>query len=145
MDVECLQLLIGELKIPRYQAAKTRQVWDVTLRDQTTLALEEWLEQRAANEDYDDSAAVWLNRHGNRYSSRNLNDLLDNLLEAADIDQDNRKLTWYSFRKSTGQYVQSAADDLTAAAVLRSQPENVKHYATPTPEDRRRILDRLDQ
>jgi len=86
-----------------------------------------------------------LNQKGNPYSSKNLNYLLNQLLERAGIEAGNRKLVWYSFRKSTATYVQSEADDITTADVLRSTPENVKNYATPTPEEKRDILERINE
>lgn len=139
-----LRLDKGVIRIPKEFAAKSRDSWEVTLRERTVLALRRWMAQRAAKAKYDGSDAVWLTRNGNPYTSKTLNYLLDNLLREAGISQENRKLVWYSFRKSTGQYVHSVSDDLTTAEFLRSTQKNVRNYAGPTHEEKRAILERID-
>lgn len=144
MKTEWLRLDKGDIRIPKESAAKNRETWEVTLRERTALALQRWMKQRANKEKYDGRDAVWLTQKGNPYTSKTLNYLLDNLLREAGISQENRKLVWYSFRKSTGQYVHSVSDDLTTAEFLRSTPENVQNYAGPTHEEKRAILERID-
>lgn len=145
MEVSWLRLDKREIHFPKEDSAKNREEWDVAIRDRTARALDRWLEQRANKTKYDNRDAVWLNRQGNRYGSSTLNYFLDNLLEETDIDQENRKLVWYSFRHSTGQYVHSQSDDLTTATVLRQKDtKSVSRYASPTPEERRGILENID-
>jgi site-specific recombinase XerD len=139
-----LVLQKGTMQIPESLAAKSRENWEVTLRERTVQALRRWKKQRKNKEKYDDSDAIWLNKKGNPYTSKNLNYLLDQLLETAGISEENRKIVWYSFRKSTATYVQSESDDITTADVLRSTPQNVKNYADPIPEDKRDILENID-
>ena len=143
-EMSWLRLDKGEIHIPKHLAAKSRQNWEVTLRERTVQALRRWKKQRVTKEKYDDSDAIWLNKKRNPYTSKNLNYLLDQLLDNAGIEDDNRKLVWYSFRKSTATYVQSESDNITTADVLRSTPENVKNYAGPTPEEKRDILENID-
>jgi site-specific recombinase XerD len=144
LQVDWLRLDKGTIHIPKESAAKNDEHWEVTLRERTVRALDRWLSQRATKTKYDDSDAVWLNQNGNRYDSKSLNYLLDNLLEAANISQDNRRLVWYSIRKSTGQYVYNNSDDLMTANVLRCTQENVQHYAEPPHEEKRSVLDQID-
>jgi site-specific recombinase XerD len=144
MRMGWLHLDKGAIWVPKEFAAKSGESWEITLRERTVLALRRWMQQRAAKERYDGRDEVWLTRNGHPYTSKTLNYLLDNLLEAAGISQENRNLIWYSFRKSTGQYVHSVSDDLTTAAILRSTQENVRNYAGPTHEEKRAILERID-
>ena len=104
----------------------------VALHERPVHALRRWKKQRANKEKYDDSDVIWLNKKGDPYTSKNLRYLLDQLLNTVGIDDFNRKLVWYSFRKSTTTYVQSESDDITTVNVLRSTPVNVKNYAGPT-------------
>jgi len=144
LRVQWLHLDTGKIRIPAADAAKSRESQDISLRDRTILALERWLAQRKNKEKYDDSDHIWLTRKGNPYTSKTLNYLLNNLLEEADIETDGRKVVWYSFRKSTAQYVQAETDDLTAASVLRTTQENVENYSDPTHEAKRDVLERID-
>lgn len=144
LRVQWIHLDVGQIRIPAEYAAKSRESQEISLRDRTILALKRWLEQRANKAKYDDSKHVWLTRKGNPYTSKTLNYLLDNLREEAGIESDGRKLVWYSFRKSTAQYVQEETDDLTAAAILRTTQENVENYSEPTHEAKRDALERID-
>jgi len=56
--VSWLRLDKGELHIPKEDAAKNRQNWNVTLRERTVQALRRWKKQRANKEKYDDSDAI---------------------------------------------------------------------------------------
>jgi|APHM01.1.fsa_nt_gi Phage integrase family. len=148
LRVQWLHLDAGRIIIPPEHTAKSTEgdgKHKIALRDRTILALSRWLAQRENKTKYDDSDRVWLTRKGNPYTSKTLNYLLDNLLEEAGIEQDGRKLVWYSFRKSTGQYVEEESDDLTTAAILRTTQENVKNYSDPTHETKRDILERIDE
>lgn len=134
-----------EIHIPREHAAKNREDWHVAIRERTARDLQNWIDQRACKTKYDDSERLWLNQRGNPYTSKTLNSLLDNLLDEAGIDADSRKLVWYSFRKSTGQYLHEISDQLTTATQLRHKDQrSVRHYAQPTPEQRRGYLRDID-
>jgi integrase len=133
--VDWLRLDKQEVHIPPEDAAKNREHWKISIRKRTARDLRLWREQRDEREKYDGHDEIWLNRKGNPYTSANLNYLLRNLLEEAEINRDNRKLVWYSFRHSTGQYIYDASDQMTTAAVLRHKDErSVTRYAGPTPE-----------
>ncbi len=88
---------------------------------------------------------MWLNQKGNPYTSKTLNYLLDKLLDDAGIDQENRKLTWYSIRHSTGTYVQNESDLATAASVLRHKDlRSTRVYTHPPSEAKRKVLESID-
>ncbi|ELY65821.1 site-specific recombinase xerd [Natronobacterium gregoryi SP2] len=86
------------------------------MTDEEALYLENWLDQRELMERYDGRDEIWLNRKANPYDSGPLNDLLDNLMEEADIETRGRKLVWYSFRHSIGTYVYDEYRDLEIVA-----------------------------
>lgn len=75
------------------------------MSSRTDRLLNRWKKQRSSLSKYDESEHLWLNREGNPYNSKTLNYLLDNLLEEAGIEQDDRRLTWTSIRRSTGTYL----------------------------------------
>jgi integrase len=133
--IDWLRLDKQEVHIPPEDAAKNREHWKIPIRERTARDLQLWCEQRDEREKYDGCDEIWLNRKGNPYTSANLNYLLRNLLDEADINYDDRKLVWYSFRHSTGQYIYDASDQMTTAAVLRHKDKrSVTRYAGPTPE-----------
>ncbi|MFB6196822.1 MAG: tyrosine-type recombinase/integrase, partial [Halobacteriaceae archaeon] len=93
----------------------------------------------------DETTALWLNRERNRYNSKNLNDLLQNLMEEAGIDANGRKLTWHSIRHSTGMYVYDRERDLgIVAEILRHKSlEAARKYAHPTPETKKDVIESI--
>ncbi|AFZ73763.1 tyrosine-type recombinase/integrase [Natronobacterium gregoryi] len=104
------------IHIPAGEAPKNDAPWNVELTDEEALYLENWLDQRELMERYDGRDEIWLNRKANPYDSGPLNDLLDNLMEEADIETRGRKLVWYSFRHSIGTYVYDEYRDLEIVA-----------------------------
>jgi site-specific recombinase XerD len=132
------------LYIPREESSKNRENWEVAIQDRTANALSRWLEQRTNDPRYDGRDEIWLNRQGNPYNSANLNYLLGNLCEAAGIDQENRKITWYSIRHSVGTYMTSKGNLAEAQEQLRHKSlETTLRYAHPPVEDRRKTLDKM--
>ncbi|MFB6360953.1 MAG: tyrosine-type recombinase/integrase [Halobacteriales archaeon] len=144
-DVDWLSLETLEIHVPASDSVKNQEHWKVAIRERTARDLGKWLDQRACKSKYDDSGKVWLNRQANPYTSKTLNSLLDSLLEIAGINDHSRNLVWYSFRKSTGQYLHEVSDQLTTATQLRhSDLDSVRHYATPSTERRRDHLRDID-
>lgn len=136
-----LRLDKGTLYIPKEESSKNRENWEVALRDETVEILRRWTTQRDAQSKYDDTDALWLTREGNRYTSASLNYLLDNLCEAADIDQTNRRIVWYSIRHSTGTYMAEDGTLPQAKEQLRhKRVESTMQYVHPSPEHRRDTL-----
>lgn len=110
------------IHIPEGDAVKNDAAWNQVLTLDAANMLENWLEQRANIERYDGREEIWLNRHGNPYSSGSLNTILRNLMEDAGINPRGRKLVWYSFRHSIGTYVYAEYLDLKIVAdVLRQK------------------------
>lgn len=146
LKVDYVNLEENLIVIPPEAAVKNDSRWEVTLTDKATKILERWLEQRSNKTKYDDSDRIWLNRKGNPYGSKNLNDLLGKLIEEAGIDQQNRKLTWHSIRHSTGRYIYDQQQDLKIVAqILRHKSlESASIYAEPTPETKKRVLEGID-
>lgn len=134
----------GELHIPRNESSKNRDDWEVTLSGDTVEALNEWLKQRSNIEKYDEKDVLWLNRQGNPYCSKPLNYHLRKLLNLADIGDENRTLTWYSIRHSTGTYMNEAVGLIATGAQLRHKNlETTRQYIHPSTETRREALEAI--
>lgn len=135
----------GEIHIPAKVAVKNDESWTVALSKRSVKCLEKWLDERENNVKYDAKDNIWLNRHGNPYTSANLNNLLGNLLEEADIDAGDRKITWHSLRHSTGMYIYESERDLgLVAEILRHKSiEAARKYAHPTPETKKDVIERI--
>jgi len=132
------------LRIPKQDSAKSHDSWIVGLRDQSATMLERWLEERPAYEQYEDSDAIWLTRQGNVYSSSTLRYLLHRLCDLANIDTENRSMSWYSIRHSVGTYLTRAEDLAAAQAQLRHKsPETTMKYDQTPVEDRQDALNRM--
>jgi len=135
----------GRIQIPPDVAVKNDQHWDAELSDRSTKMLRRWIDQRDNRTKYDDSDLIWLNRKGNQYNSKTLNDLLGNLIDEAEIDDQGRRLTWHSIRHSTGMYVYDQHKDLELVAeILRhSTLEAARKYAHPTPESKQDVIESI--
>lgn len=134
-----------QIIIPAEVAVKNDRKWSVQLSTRSVKILQQWLPERSNNLKYDETTALWLNREGNRYDSKNLNDLLRNLMEEAGIDANGRKLTWHSIRHSTGMYVYDRERDLgIVAEILRHKSlEAARKYAHPTPETKKDVIESI--
>ena len=124
------------ITIPAEYAAKNDVPWEQQLTDQGAHSMNRWLEQRSCQEKYEGRDEIWLNREGNPYNSGSLNRLLNNLVEAAGINNHNRKLTWYSFRHSKGTYVfeETGSLKMVATALRQTSTQAAARYVTPTSE-----------
>lgn len=134
----------GTLRIPKEESSKNTANWIVGLQDQTVEMLERWLTQRETIEKYDDTDALWLTRQRNPYGSSSLRRMLHKLCEIADISVENRKMSWYSIRHSTGTYL--AREDGLAAAqtqLRHRDPKTTMKYDQVPVEDRKNALDRM--
>lgn len=141
IEMNWLHLDEGVIKVPASKIIKDGANTRMVLREQTVKALRRWKEERENYAKYDDSDAVWLNRKGNRYNSNTLNYLLDKLCEEAGIGQENRKISWYSIRRTVGTYLISEGDLAQAQAQLRhKKPSSTMRYAESPPEERRSTL-----
>lgn len=88
-----------ELVIPKNESSKGAATWEVSLSSESTNALKKWVDERNSLEKYDDSDAIWLTKYGNPYETGSLNQLLEKLIETANIQERNRQLTWYAIRR----------------------------------------------
>jgi site-specific recombinase XerD len=106
--------------------------------------LTRWLQERRAHPDYDDCDALWLTREENRYGTGALSYLLGRLCEIADIETDNRQMSWYAIRHSVGTCMTREEDLAAAQTQLRhkSAETTMKYDQTPV-EDRQDALDRM--
>jgi len=132
------------LRIPREDSSKNTENWTVSLLDRTANILEQWLEERRQYDKYDDTDRLWLTRQNNQYSTQSLNYLLDRLCDTADLNQDDRSITWYSIRHSVGTYMAREEGLAAAQAQLRHKSEKttMKYDQAPI-EDRKNALDRM--
>ncbi|UPV73956.1 site-specific integrase [Halorussus limi] len=132
------------LRIPKEQSSKNTGHWIVGLQDRTAETLDRWLEQRENDPTYDDTDKLWLTRFGNTYGSASLRKVLRRLCDQADIPYENRQMSWYSIRHSTGTYMTREEDLAAAQAQLRHKsPETTMKYDQAPVEDRQNALDRM--
>ncbi|QRV15457.1 site-specific integrase [Haloterrigena salifodinae] len=132
------------LRIPKEESSKNRENWIVSLRRSTAELLQNWLRERQLYDKYEDSSQLWLTRHGNPYSSSSLKYVLEKIAEVADINTENRSLTWYSLRHSVGTYMAREEGLAAAQSQLRHQsPRTTFKYDQAPIEDRRNALDRM--
>jgi site-specific recombinase XerD len=93
---------------------------------------------------FDDTDKLWLTTHGNPFSSRSLRRLLRRLCDRADINHENRKMSWYSIRHSVGTYMTREEDLAATQAQLRHKsPETTMRYDSAPVSERRDALDRM--
>lgn len=134
----------GVFQIPKESAGKDESHWESVLSSRSDQLLARWENQRSTIPKYDDSGSLWLNREENPYCSGTLNYLLDNLLEEANIDQSDRKLTWYSIRRSTGTYLTYFRSLAYAKEQLRHKSiQSTLGYVELPVEARRNALNQL--
>ena len=134
----------GVLRIPKEESSKNRDNWIVGLRSRTARALEKWLEEREHYDMYDDTDAIWLTRNGNPYDANALRYLAHRLCEEADIDTEDRKISWYTIRHSVGTYMTHEEDLAAAQAQLRHKSERTTmRYDQAPVEERKKALDRM--
>lgn len=132
------------LRIPKEESAKSRDNWIVSIRDRTAMILEKWLDERDAYAMYEETEAAWLTREANPYTSQSLIYVLEQLCELADIETDNRQMSWYAIRHSVGTYMTREEDLAAAQAQLRHKsPETTMKYDQTPVEDRKDALDRM--
>lgn len=94
--------------------------------------------------DYDGRDERWLTREGNPYGSASLRRILHQLCEIAGIDYENRQMSWYTIRHSTGTYMTREEDLAAAQTQLRHKsPETTMKYDQAPVEDRQNALDRM--
>ena len=135
----------GVLRIPKEQSAKNRGNWIVGLQDRTVEILDRWLTERDTYSSYDNTDALWLTREANPYQSASLRYVLHRLCDIADIPTENRKMSWYSIRHSTGTYLTREEDLAAAQAQLRHKsPESTMIYDQTPVEERKDALNRID-
>jgi integrase len=132
------------LRIPREDSSKNEGNWTVSLTDRTAVALERWLTEREMYDRYDDTENLWLTSHGNPWSSKSLARLLRRLCDQADIEYENRQMSWYTIRHSVGTYMTSERDLAATKAQLRHKsPMTTMKYDQVPVEERRDALERM--
>jgi site-specific recombinase XerD len=132
------------LRIPKQDSAKSDDGWIVSLRDRTATMLKQWLEEREQYSAYDETECLWLTRQRNPYTSQSLRYLLHRLCELANIEIQNRQMSWYTIRHSVGTYMTREEDLAAAQTQLRHKsPETTMKYDQTPVEDRQDALDRM--
>ena len=124
------------ITIPSEQAVKNDSQWVQHLPDKATDPLERWIEQRENIKNYDNSDYMWLNRESNPYNSKTLNDILEGLIEEAQLSVGGRKISWYSFRHTLGTYTYEEFHDLkiVAQTLRQNSTASAARYVHPTDE-----------
>lgn len=132
------------LVIPEQDSSKNRDNWKPPLTSRTVAALERWVEERELYDKYDGEDHLWLTRENNPYSSSSLRYLMGRLFEIAKIPQENRQVSWYMIRHSTGTYMAREEGLEAARQQLRHKsPETTMRYDQAPEKDRREALDRM--
>jgi site-specific recombinase XerD len=123
---------------------RMRVNWTVGITDRTATALERWIDEREDHPRYADTEKLWLTRHGNRYGSNELSRILKDLCDRAEINYENRQMSWYSIRHSVGTLMTDERDLAATQAQLRheSVKTTLKYDNVPV-EDRRDALDNM--
>jgi len=96
--VDWFNLENRKMLVPKDESTKNDAEWECALSGKSVTAVSNWLSERESYDLYDGRDAVWLTRTGNTYGSGTLNRVLPKLIEEADLDQQGRNLSWYSFR-----------------------------------------------
>lgn len=134
----------GVLRIPKEESSKNQGNWIVGLQSRTVSMLERWIDQRAAYEKYEDTDTLWMTRQSNPYQTSSLKYVLEKLCEIADIPIENRRMSWYSIRHSTGTYMTREEDLAAAQTQLRHlSPQTTMKYDQTPVEDRQDALNRM--
>lgn len=134
----------GVLRIPKEESSKNRDHWVVGLQSRTAEALDNWLAEREAYPEYDDTDSIWLTRKANPYTTSPLRYLLHQLCDIADIDTTHRQMSWYTIRHSVGTYMTREEDLAATQAQLRHKSaETTMKYDQVPVEDRQDALDRM--
>lgn len=142
--VSWVDLENGVLRIPKEESSKNEGHWRVGLSDRTVSTLERWLDQRETLELYDGRDELWLTREANTYGSSTLRRLLHDLCDIAGIEHEDRQMSWYTIRHSTGTYMTREEDLAAAQAQLRHKsPETTMKYDQAPVEDRQDALNRM--
>jgi integrase len=132
------------LNIPKKDSSKNRDNWKPPLTSRTIDALSRWVEERELYDRYNDDDHLWLTRRDNPYSSGSLRYLMNRLFEEADIPTENRKVSWYMIRHSTGTYMAREEGLEAARQQLRhNSVETTMRYDQAPEKDRREALDRM--
>lgn len=133
------------LRIPKEESSKNTDNWIVGLQDRTADVLDRWLDHRDVCDRYDGTNKLWLTQRGNEHGSHSLKYLVNKLCDIAGIDTDDRSMSWYSIRHSTGTYMTREEDLAAAQAQLRHKsPETTMKYDQTPVEDRRNALNRME-
>ena len=132
------------LRIPKEESSKNTDNWVVALSTRTVNALERWLEQRSNYPKYEGEDTIWLTRDGNPYKSQSLKYVLNRLCEIANIETENRKMSWYAIRHSVGTGMANERGLAAAQQQLRhkSQKTTMKYDQAPV-EERKEALNKM--
>jgi len=132
------------LLISKEESSKNEENWIVPLRERTTIALKRWVNERKLYDQYDEEDHLWVTREGNPYGASSLRYLIRRLFDIAGIPKENRKVSWYLIRHSTGTYMTREEDLKAAKSQLRHKsPETTMRYDQAPEEDRRDALDKM--
>ncbi|MFP8888515.1 tyrosine-type recombinase/integrase [Natrialbaceae archaeon A-CW2] len=142
--ISWVDLANGILRIPIEDSSKNEDNWRVSLSKRSVGMLERWLDQRVTYDLYDGRDELWLTREANPYGSASLRRILHQLCEIAGIEYENRQMSWYTIRHSTGTYMTREEDLAAAQTQLRHKsPETTMKYDQTPVEDRQDALDRI--
>ena len=141
-----LKLSVPEIEIPKDDAAKNSETWEVPITERTARALRHWKRQRSALPKYDDSDKIWLTREGNPYSSGPLGRNLRRIMDEADIEYGDRDISWYSLRHSLATYLAMKGDNIEKVRrqMRHKRLESTLRYVHPSDDEVRADLNSIN-
>lgn len=132
------------LLIPKEESSKNTENWIVPLSERTTAAMRKWVDERKLYDKYSGEDHLWLTREENPYGSSALRYIMGRLFDIAEIPKENRTVSWYSIRHSTGTYMTREEDLKAAKSQLRHKsPLTTMQYDQAPEGDRRDALDNM--
>jgi len=133
-----------QLVVPAEESVKSNESWECALSTKSINALKNWIEERETYEKYRDTDLLWLTKRYNPYSSGSLNRILQNLMEVAEINEQGRNLSWYSFRHGVASIWAEEEGIYHAKNQLRhSNIETTMRYTRGSPSKKSDIADSM--
>lgn len=117
--------------------------WIVGLRSQTVRGLKNWLTERKQYDVYTDSDRLWLTQQGSPYQTGSLNHLLKQLCEIANIETQDRSVTWLTLRETVAMHLVDQSDSALVRKQLRYKSNRSTNEYESSLEERQLILEQI--
>ncbi|GAB3680488.1 hypothetical protein GCM10028857_03270 [Salinarchaeum chitinilyticum] len=134
----------ARLQIPKDEDSKEGDNnWRCVLSTETARLLQLWLDERESLDKYDEGGSIWLNRHGNPYNAGSTREIVQNLMQEAGLDIENRENGLYMIRRAVGTQI---ANEKGLSAVMEqlriNSMETARRYVQSNEEALRDWMDK---